>query len=628
MVSKMALLQISEPESENIPHKHNIAIGIDLGTTNSLVAVVKSGKPVVLSNEQGANLIPSAVYYPKETDIPIVGNNALDYQFIDPVNTITSIKRFMGLSSQDIQPHNYPYIFAKDTNIVEITTNHGYKNPIQISANILSELKRIANTSLGEEPIGAVITVPAYFNETQRQATKQAATLAGINVLRLLNEPTAAAIAYGLDNKKEGTFLIYDLGGGTLDVSILKLRNEVFEVLAVNGNTHLGGDDFDFKVLEYLKSTCDIKQVNAIDNAILYNLAKSAKELLSKERRVDLNTTLSNGTCIAFSFTRDEFETLSKTLVDQAISPIHRALHDAKLKMEAIDEIVMVGGSSRLPNIRQAVSTLFDKEILCSIDPDKAIAIGAAIQADMLAGNQNDNWLLLDVTPLSLGIETMGGLVEKIIPRNSTIPIIRAQEFTTYIDGQTKMSIHVLQGEREMVQDCRSLAKFSLHGIPPMAAGLARIKVSFQIDADGLLTVSASETSTNTSSTISVKPSFGLNSDTISDMLKTSVRAAKEDMLNRQLVEATTDAKLLINTIEKALSEDSKLLNPNELSAIQSGITQLSHTINDKIEPVEKTLSIKKLMTELNTITTDFATRRMDKIISNSLVNQKLESII
>ncbi|MCC2625691.1 MAG: hscA [Burkholderiales bacterium] len=620
----MALLQIAEPGSLSEPHKRNIAIGIDLGTTNSLVATIKNATPTVLQNQDDEQLIPSVVYYaPDETKL--IGSPALKMQVVDPANTIVSIKRFMGRSFGDVDPTiSYPYSFAKTEGIIEIATNHGYKNPIQVSADILRELKNIAIENLGEEPTGAVITVPAYFNDAQRNATKLAAQLAGLHVLRLLAEPTAAAIAYGLDTKNEGTFLVYDLGGGTLDVSILQLSNGVFKVLAVSGDTHLGGDDFDHCILDYIKDKLGLNKISDKDNAFLLNLAKFIKESLSDKQSITVNEITPGNQIINFILTSDEFYTISAQLVQKAIRPIKKALHDAKLDINAIDEIIMVGGSSRLLNIRSQITAIFNKPLLTNIDPDKVVAIGAAIQANVLVGNSKDDYLLLDVTPLSLGIETMGNLVEKIIPRNSTIPVSRAQDFTTYKDGQTAMTIHVLQGEREMVKDCRSLAKFSLKDIPPMAAGAARIRVTFQIDADGLLSVSAQEQTTGISNSIEIKPSFGLNDEQIAKMIKSSISNAKIDMQKRQLSEAIIDAEALINTTINSLSCNGDLLEEEEKNKINQSIAELQTQLTANIELTQKIHIIKKLSANLNEATTNLATILMDMAVKQGLIGKNI----
>jgi molecular chaperone HscA len=620
----MALLQIAEPGSSSEPHKRNIAIGIDLGTTNSLVATIKSGTPTVLQNAENEQLIPSVVYYAPDESMQI-GSTARKMQAIDPANTIASVKRFMGRSFSDLDPNiSYPYNFAKGDGILEIATNHGYKNPIQVSADILRELKNIAIDNLGEEPLDAVITVPAYFNDAQRSATKLAAKLAGLNVLRLLAEPTAAAIAYGLDTKNEGTFLVYDLGGGTLDVSILQLKNGVFKVLAVSGDTYLGGDDFDQCISRHIREKVGLNKVSDKDNAFLLNLAKYIKENLSNKESISVNEVMPSGYVINFTLNRDEFATISTQLVQKAIRPIKKALHDAKLDVNAIDEIIMVGGSSRLLNIRQQITTMFNKTLLSGIDPDKVVAIGAAIQANVLVGNSKDDYLLLDVTPLSLGIETMGNLVEKIIPRNSTIPISRAQDFTTYKDGQTAMTIHILQGERELVKDCRSLAKFSLKGIPPMAAAAARIRVTFQIDADGLLSVSACEQTSGISNNVEIKPSFGLNDEQIANMLKSSVSNAKTDMQERQLAEAIIDAESLINAVINSLSRDGNLLAIDEKSKINQSIEELQKQLTADIEITQKTHIIKKLSANLNEATTNFAAILMDLAVKQGLIGKNI----
>lgn len=623
----MALLQISEPGASGEPHKRNIAIGIDLGTTNSLVATIKSGEPVVLSNHDNEQLIASIVYYSKE-GTPVVGSKAQAMRTLDPANTIISVKRFMGRVFSDLDPKvTYPYHFAKHEGMLEIITDQGPKNPVQVSADILRELKNIAIANLGEEPMGAVITVPAYFDDTQRQATKLAAQLAGLNVLRLLGEPTAAAIAYGLDSKQEGTFLVYDLGGGTLDVSVLRLEQGLFKVLAVSGDTHLGGDDFDQRVLCYMIEKSQLKGLSDRDIAVLLNLAKFIKENLSDKESIAVNKVLSSGQVVNLKISREEFFQITEHLVQKAITPLKKALHDAKLTNADIDEIIMVGGSSRLLNIRQKISEIFNKPLLSSIDPDKVVAIGAAIQANVLAGNSKDDYLLLDVTPLSLGLETMGGLVEKIIPRNSTIPITRAQDFTTYKDGQTAMTIHVLQGERELVQDCRSLAKFSLKGIPPMAAGAARIRITFQIDADGLLSVSAVELTTGTTNNIEIKPSFGLNEEQISQMLNSSINNATFDIKNRQLTEAVIGAKALIETTLQAVDKNKGLLSAKEHSLINQLIAQLEQVIESESETDEKIRIIKNLTSQLNHATEKFAELLMNIAVKQGLAGKKVENI-
>lgn len=622
----MALLQISEPGMSGEPHKRNIAIGIDLGTTNSLVATTKSGENVILEGENNESLIPSVVYY--NGNIVEVGTKALKYRVIDPSNTIISVKRFMGRTLKDLEPNSiYPYKFRQNDGIIEIETTAGLKNPVQISADILYRLKQIATDRLGMEPGGAVITVPAYFNDAQRQATRQAAELAGLHVLRLLSEPTAAAIAYGLDAKTDGVFLVFDLGGGTLDVSILKLSRGVFEVIAVSGDTHLGGDDFDHRLYCYILEKSNLTQLTDEDIAKLLNMAKYIKEELSSKDKVVFNVLLSNKRLVNLSITREEFDTITENLVQKCLIPIKKALWDAKLEVKDIDDLVMVGGSTRLLSIRSVISSMFECELLANIDPDKVVAIGAAIQADVLIGNRRDDWLLLDVTPLSLGLETMGGVVEKIIHRNSTIPITKAQDFTTYQDGQTAMSIHVVQGERELVSDCRSLARFSLRGIPPAVAGAAKIRVTFQIDADGLLSVSAVEETTGIRSSIEVKPSFGLSDDQIATMLKESIQHAKEDVLLRQLSEACVDGHGVLAVIENAIVRDGDLLTGIELHNLDSIITEFKQLLTKDMDAAGKTSQIKSYIELLNNATQKFASLRMDRALKQGLTGMNIDNI-
>jgi molecular chaperone HscA len=604
----MALLQISEPGQISEPHHRNIAIGIDLGTTNSLVATVKSGVATVLKDYNDNELTPSVVHYAPNKIT--VGYEALKFRTTDPKNTIVSVKRFMG---QGVELSN--------------------KNPVQISSDILSHLKQTAIDNLGEEPIGAVITVPAYFDDNQRQATKQAAEIAGIKVLRLLNEPTAAAIAYGLENTESGAFLVYDLGGGTFDVSILSLNKGVFEVLAVNGDTHLGGDDFDRLIYDFIINKVGINHINDVEEAALMIVSRNTKEALSINESTEVNFTLNN-TPYSLEITQNDFWAISENLLNKTLTLVKKALRDAKLTIDDIKQVILVGGSTRMINLRTLLHDCFNRTPLTSLDPDTVVALGAAIQADNLAGNRVDDLLLLDVTPLSLGLETMGGLAQKIIPRNSTIPITRAQDFTTYKDGQTAMTIHILQGERELVDDCRSLAKFSLKSIPPMTAGAAKIRVTFQIDADGILSVSAVEQNTGVMSSIEVKPSFGLTPEQIASMLNESIKHAKDDIDTRLFIEAKIDAISLVETIKQAMKTDNELLTNNEEQQILLLIRQIKtqiEGINPKslleADTPSPTAILKQLSTRLNEVTNGFASKRMNKAIKAGLSGKNIEEI-
>ena len=619
----MALLQIAEPGQSTLPHQHKLAVGIDLGTTNSLVATVQSGLPVILKDMDENSLIPSIVYYGKnETK---VGHEALSYLSKDAKNTIVSVKRLMGHTRSDIQNiESLPYTFDDASQDIQIKTNQGLKHPVEISSDILKKLKDLAEVSLCGEITGAVITVPAYFDDAQRQATKDAAKLAGLNVLRLINEPTAAAVAYGLDQKKEGIFVIYDLGGGTFDVSILKLQKGIFEVLATNGHPHLGGDDFDQAIVELIKNENQIDQLNHEDKRSLITHAKSLKENLTKDLSAKTNIKLSNGKEIAFSLNQDSFFKLTHDLVQKTIQPIRRALSDAQLTIESIDGIVMVGGATRMPHIQSEIKTFFKRELLNDLNPDEVVALGAARQAHTLAGNKSDqDLLLLDVTPLSLGVETMGGLVEKIIHRNSSIPIAKAQEFTTYKDGQTAMSIHVLQGERERVSDCRSLANFTLTDIPPMVAGAAKIRVTFQIDADGLLSVSAKELSSNKETSITVKPSYGLSEDQITNMLKQSFEKADEDKKIRALSEAKIEGEQLITAVQNALDKNGdQLLSKDQRLIIENAIKILSTSLEANDVDV-----IIQHIKDLNLLTESFAAKLMDQSVVNALKGKSIDKV-
>ena len=617
----MALLQIAEPGKSAAPHQHRLAVGIDLGTTNSLVAAVKSGSATCLQDEQGNTALPSVVRY--LSDGLVIGGEALGAQKADPQNTVSSAKRLIGRKLEDIDTAHLPYRFGNGGNIIEINTRQGAKTPIDVSADILRHLKERAEANLGGTLVGAVITVPAYFDEAQRQATKDAARLAGINVLRLLNEPTAAAIAYGLDNGAEGTFVVYDLGGGTLDVSVLELSKGLFAVKSTNGNSALGGDDFDHRLFCHLLEQNKLSALNEQDSQNLLALSRRAKEQLTDREQTTVETMLSDGRSISTVITRQEFQNLTRQLVQKTIEPVKQALKDAGVSKADIKGVIMVGGSTRMPHIQQAVATYFGQTPLNNLNPDQVVALGAAMQADILAGNKNSgDWLLLDVTPLSLGLETYGGLAEKIIPRNTTIPTARAQEFTTFKDGQTAMTIHVVQGERELVTDCRSLAKFTLRGIPPMSAGAARIRVTFQVDADGLLSVSAQEQTTGVQAQIEVKPSYGLDDQTITRMLKDSMANAAEDMAARARAEALVEAESITAAVTAALELDGDLLDENEQADIRGCIAELQSRLKEGTAE-----DIRAAVAKLGQSTDNFAAKRMNRTIQRALTGQNVDNI-
>ena len=625
----MALLQIAEPGQSSAPHEHRLAIGIDLGTTNSLVATVRSGLPEVIVDESGRALLPSAVWY-RADHAPVVGEAALAQRITDPRNVVVSVKRWMGRSLSEID------------SLADLGDS-GPRSPVQVSAEILKTLRERAEQALGAAPdvlgirhqeiMGAVITVPAHFDDAQRQATKDSARLAGIPVLRLLNEPTAAAIAYGLDQQAQGRFVVYDLGGGTFDVSILQLSRGVFEVLSTGGDTALGGDDFDRTLFDHLAGLVVPGALPDLTSLVLSDADTSAlrvesrrvKELLSSHAEVQVNCALPSGRRVEVSVTAAEFEKMSAALLARTIVTTRRALRDAGMQASEADGVVLVGGATRMPAVRRAVADLFGREPLTTLDPDQVVALGAAMQANLLVGNRapGEDWLLLDVIPLSLGLETMGGLVERILTRNTTIPAARAQEFTTFKDGQTAMAVHVVQGERELVADCRSLGRFELRGIPPMVAGAARIQVTFQVDADGLLSVAARELSTGVEASVTVKPSYGLGDEAIAQMLTDAFGHAEADARMRSLHEQAVDAERLLLATQTAIEQDSALLSVADQALIGQRMAELS----ELCETLKDADALRAGIAALSAATEGFAAARMDQAVRQALAGRRVEDL-